>query len=100
MRLLYSTRSPTTLLYASELARRAKDPDPASAVTVLYTRKHLTASQASGPTHRLGHRRVRPTAAAGDALLRVRFDGIVEASIEHLITAGFASDNIRAERFG
>ena len=101
MHLLYSTRSPATLLYATELARRTEDADPASVVTVLYTRKapdaaprpagRLTASDITTyglpPTPRTTCYVCGPT-------------GFVEESIDLLITAGFAANNIRAERFG
>ena len=101
MRLLYSTRGPETLLYAAELARRTQNPVPASAVTVLYTRN--PPDTAARPAGRLT---VSDIAAYGlPPLPRTRCyvcgsTGFVEAAIGLLLKAGFATDNIRAERFG
>lgn len=101
MNLLYSTRSPKSLLYADELTTRTADAEPVSTVTVVYTRDapddearsagRITASDVSAfglpPSHGARCYICGPT----------RF---VEAGIELLVGAGFASDNIRAERFG
>jgi ferredoxin-NADP reductase len=101
MQLLYSTQSSATLLYATELARRTHSPDPASAITVLYTRKAPDAD--ARPPGRLT---ISDVAAYGlPPLPGTRCyvcgsTGFVEAGIELLIEAGFAADNIRAERFG
>ena len=101
MRLLYSARSPGTLLYATEFAARMRCQDPTSAVTVLYTRTapdgeprlpgRLTTSD-------IGTYGLPPL--PGTRCYVCGSTGFVEAAIELLIEAGFAADNIRAERFG
>lgn len=101
MNLLYSTRSPETVLYAAELARRTQSPFPPSAVTVLYSRN--PPATAARPAGRLT---ASDIAAYGlPPLPRTRCyvcgsTGFVEAAIEILLKAGFVTDNIRAERFG
>lgn len=101
MRLLYSTRAPDTLLYAAELARRAEEPDPSSAVTVIYTR--TSPDSAARPPGRLT---ISDIEAYGlPPLPNTRCyvcgsTGFVESAIGLLLKAGFATDNIRAERFG
>jgi ferredoxin-NADP reductase len=101
MRLLYSTRSPASLLYAEEIADLADDPDPASAVTVLYTRQPPDA--AARPAGRISLSDITTYALPASPRTRCYVcgsTGFVEAGIEFLLTAGFATDNIRAERFG
>jgi ferredoxin-NADP reductase len=98
---LYSTQSPATLLYGSELAERAARPDPTSDVSVLYTRSAPDA--AARPAGRLSASDL--AAYALPATPRTRCfvcgsTGFVEVSIDLLLTAGFSSDNIRTERFG
>jgi ferredoxin-NADP reductase len=101
MSLLYSTRGPETLLYAAELAWRTQNSVPASAVTVLYTRN--PPATAARPAGRLT---ISDLAAYGlPPSPRTRCyvcgpTGFVETAIELLLKAGFATDNIRAERFG
>jgi ferredoxin-NADP reductase len=88
-------------LYAAELARRTQNPVPASAVTVLHTRN--PSATAARPAGRLT---ISDIAAYGlPPSPRTRCyvcgsTGFVEAAIELLLKAGFATDNIRAERFG
>jgi ferredoxin-NADP reductase len=101
MRLLYSTRSPATLLYGSELAQRASCVDPTTAVTVLYTREAPDA--AARPAGRLSASDLAAYALPASPRTRCYVcgsTGFVEVSIDLLLEAGFASDNIRAERFG
>lgn len=101
MRLLYSTRAPETLLYSTEIAQRIRDSDPASAVTVIYTRD--PPDSAARPASRLT---ASDIAAFGlPPWPRTRCyvcgsTGFVAAAIHSLIAAGFAPDDIRAERFG
>ena len=101
MRLLYSTRSPDTLLYASELAIRLRDPDPATAVTLLYTRE--APDEAARPPGRITLSDLAAYALSPSPRTRCYVcgsTGFVEAAIELLLKAGFAADTIRAERFG
>lgn len=101
MRLLYSTRGPHTLLYGPELGCRTANPDPASGVTVLYTRK--APDDAARPSGRLTGSDIAAYALPPSSGVRCYVcgpTGFVEAGIELLVSAGFATDNIRAERFG
>jgi ferredoxin-NADP reductase len=101
MRLLYSTRDAGTVLYAAELARRVRDPDPARAVTVLYTRKPPDA--VTRPAGRISVQDVEAYGLAPVPRTRCYVcgsTGFVESAIRILLRAGFAADDIRAERFG
>ena len=101
MRLLCSVRAPENLLYAAEIALRTQNPDPVSAVTVVYTR--IPPDAAARPPGRLS---ASDIAAYGlPPLPRTRCyvcgpTGFVEAAIAMLIKAGFGAGSIRAERFG
>ncbi|NIK61379.1 FAD-binding oxidoreductase [Kribbella shirazensis] len=101
MRLLYSSRSPETLLYATELAGRTRSQNPTSAVTVLYTRAAPGADPR--PPGRITTADIVAHGlppVAGTRCYVCGSTGFVEAAIELVIEAGFAADNIRAERFG
>jgi ferredoxin-NADP reductase len=101
MRLLYSTQSTATLLYATELARWTDSRDPASAVKVFYTRKAPYTD--ARPVGRLTTSDIVAYGLPplpGTRCYVCGSTGFVEAGIELLIEAGFAADNIRAERFG
>jgi ferredoxin-NADP reductase len=101
MRLLYSVRSPKTLLYATELAGRIRSQDPTSAVTVLYSR--ASPDTEPRPPARITTSDIETYGlppVPGTRCYVCGSTGFVEAAIELLIEAGFAADNIRAERFG
>jgi ferredoxin-NADP reductase len=101
MRLLYSTRGPETMLYAAEMSRRIQTSDPASAVTVLYTRTAPDA--AARPSGRLSASDLVTYALPPLPRTRCYVCGptsFVETGINLLLEAGFNADNIRAERFG
>ena len=101
MRLLYSTRGLETLLYAAELASRIQNPVPASAVTIVYTRN--APDTAVRPAGRLTGSDIAAYALPPTPRTRCYVcgpTGFVEAAVELLLKAGFATDNIRTERFG
>jgi ferredoxin-NADP reductase len=101
MRLLYSTRSPETLLYATELASRTQNPVPASAVTIMYTRN--APDTAARPAGRLTGSDIAAYGLPPTPRTRCYVcgpTGFVEAAVELLLKAGLATDNIRTERFG
>jgi ferredoxin-NADP reductase len=101
MHLLYATRGPDTLLYATELAARTRNDAGVSTVTVLYTR-----NVPDGVARPAGRISISDIAAyglppsPGTRCYVCGPTGFVEAVIELLLAAGFADDNIRAERFG
>jgi ferredoxin-NADP reductase len=100
MRLIYSTRSPGTLLYAAELGRIAAGAAGIS-VEVVYTR---TAPPGwTGSTGRLDASRLA-TLAGPDAAGGVRFvcgpTGFVENMANLLIDQGTDPRQIKTERFG
>jgi ferredoxin-NADP reductase len=101
MRLLYSTRGPDTVLYAPELARRSADTDPASSVTLLFTRR--APGSATRPAGRISASDLSAYGLPPSGRTRCYVCGptrFVEAGIDLLTSAGFSPQNIRAERFG
>jgi ferredoxin-NADP reductase len=110
IRLLYSARTPADVIYAGELARRARHPS--LAVTYVLTRVEASPS--------------RPSGWAGEADGAVRYgrislgfvseavwspdakpdifacgpSGFVEAASGLLVTAGHDAATIKTERFG
>ncbi|HEY2948111.1 MAG TPA: ferredoxin reductase [Micromonosporaceae bacterium] len=99
-RLIYSTRTPETLIYGDELRRRHRD-DHGLDVTVAYTRERPPGS-------------TRPPGRVDAALLNeagwpVEFGptcyvcgptGFVEAVANQLVDAGHAPRRVKTERFG
>ena len=100
MRLLYSTRSPATLLYAAELQRIA-DLQAGLDVSVVYTRS--APQDWPGQTGRLDAGRLRMLAgplAAGEQCFVCGPTGFVETIANLLIDQGTEPAQIRTERFG
>jgi ferredoxin-NADP reductase len=98
MRLLYSTRTPDTVLYGDELRRLA---EPQVNVALVYTR-HAPAGW-SGPVGRLDAARLATLAgpsADRPACFVCGPTGFVEAVADLLIDQGYAPGQIKTERFG
>jgi ferredoxin-NADP reductase len=100
MRLLYSTRTPDTVLYGDELHRLA-ERDPQLNVALVYTRR--APAGWSGPVGRLDAARLatlaRPPAAA-PACFVCGPTGFVEAAANLLVDQGYPRGRIKTERFG
>jgi ferredoxin-NADP reductase len=100
MRLLYSTRTPETVLYGDEL-RRLAERDPQLDVALVYTRR--APAGWSGPVGRLDAARLATLAwppAAAPACFVCGPTGFVEAVANLLIDQGYAPGRIKTERFG
>jgi ferredoxin-NADP reductase len=100
MRLLYSTRTPDTVLYGDELRRHA-ERDPELEVGLVYTRR--APAGWSGPVGRLDGARLAALAwppAAAPACFVCGPTGFVEAVADLLIDQGYVPEEIRTERFG
>jgi ferredoxin-NADP reductase len=100
MRLVYSTRTPDTLLYGDEL-RRLAAREPGVDVELLYTRR---APQGwSGPVGRLDATRLAALAwppADPPACFVCGPTGFVEAVANLLVDQGYMPERIKTERFG
>jgi len=101
MRLVYSARSPDTVLYRDELRDLAARPDPALGVELLYTRSAPEGWH--GPVGRLDAERLAalawPTSAA-PACFVCGPTGFVEAAAQLLVDEGHNPARIKTERFG
>ena len=100
MRLLYSTRTPETVLYGEEL-RRLAERDPQLDVALVYTRR--APAGWSGPVGRLDAARLATLAwppAAAPACFVCGPTGFVEAVANLLIDQGYPPGRIKTERFG
>jgi ferredoxin-NADP reductase len=103
VRLIYSARTPADVIYATELAERAR-VSPLT-VTYLYTRAPL--SMADDPPRRYAGRLnaavLAATAfppAATPAIFACGPSGFVETASDLLVRAGHAPGSIKTERFG
>jgi ferredoxin-NADP reductase len=100
MRLLYSTRTPDTVLYGDEL-RRLAERDPQLNVALVYTRR--APAGWSGPVGRLDAAQLATLAwppAAAPACFVCGPTGFVEAVADLLVDQGYAPGRIKTERFG
>jgi ferredoxin-NADP reductase len=104
MRLIYSTRTPDTLLYGDEL-RRLGEGDPALRVDLLYTRRAPAGWK--GPVGRLDADRLAALArppgsdpAVAPACFVCGPTGFVEAVANLLVDQGNDPQRIKTERFG
>jgi ferredoxin-NADP reductase len=100
MRLVYSTRTPDTVLYGDEL-RRLAERDPTLRVDLVYTRG--APEGWDGPVGRLDGARLATLAwppAAAPACFVCGPTGFVEAVADLLVGQGYASARIKTERFG
>ena len=100
MRLIYSTRSPATLLYADEL-RRIAAHDADLTVDIAYTR--AAPPGWAGEIGRLNAGRLRALAAPpapGEQCYVCGPTGFVEAAASLLVEQGREPAQIRTERFG
>jgi ferredoxin-NADP reductase len=100
MRLVYSTRTPDTVLYGDEL-RRLAERDPTLRVELVYTRGAPEGWQ--GPVGRLDATRLAALAwppADRPACFVCGPTGFVEAVANLLLDQGYASERIKTERFG
>jgi ferredoxin-NADP reductase len=100
MRLIYSTRSPATVLYATELQRLAA-PGTGLDIDIAYTRE--APAGWPGPVGRLNARRLRDL--AGSPVARQQYficgpTSFVENTARLLVDQGIAARQIRTERFG
>jgi ferredoxin-NADP reductase len=90
VRLIASVRTPSDLVYASELA--------GDDVTVIYTREQpADATRIAG---RLTVEDVAPLVRADATSYICGSSGFADAASEHLVSAGVAATAIRVERFG
>ena len=100
MRLVYSTRTPDTVLYGDEL-RRLAEREPQLDVELVYTRGAPEGWK--GPVGRLDAARLVTLAwplAAAPACFVCGPTGFVEAVANLLIDQGYAPERIKTERFG
>jgi ferredoxin-NADP reductase len=100
MRLVYSTRTPDTVLYGDEL-RRLAEREPQLDVELVYTRRAPEGWK--GPVGRLDAARLATLAwppAAAPACFVCGPTGFVEAVANLLIDQGYAPERIKTERFG
>ena len=100
MRLIYSTRSPATLLYATELQRLAA-PGTGLDIDIAYTRE--APAGWPGPVGRLNARRLRDLAGPltpGQQYFICGPTSFVENAVRLLVNQGIADRQIRTERFG
>jgi ferredoxin-NADP reductase len=103
VRLIYSARTPADVIYATELAERARVSP--LAVTYLYTRAPL--SMADDPPRRYAGRLNAAILAAtafppqaNPAIFACGPSGFVETASDLLVRAGHAPGSIKTERFG
>jgi ferredoxin-NADP reductase len=100
MRLVYSTRTPDTVLYGDEL-RRLAERDPTLRVDLVYTRGAPEGWE--GPVGRLDGARLATLAwppADAPACFVCGPTGFVEAVADLLVGKGYAPERIKTERFG
>jgi ferredoxin-NADP reductase len=100
MRLIYSTRTPDTVLYGDEL-RRLAVRDPQLSVELVYTRE--APAGWSGPVGRLDTTQLATLAwppSAAPASFVCGPTGFVEAVANLLVDQGHAPGRIKTERFG
>ena len=100
MRLVYSTRTPDTVLYGDQL-RRLGERDPALQVDLVYTRRAPPGWE--GPVGRLDGARLATLAwppADRPACFVCGPTGFAEAVANLLVDQGYAPERIRTERFG
>jgi ferredoxin-NADP reductase len=100
MRLVYSTRTPDTVLYGDEL-RRLAERDPTLRVELVYTRRAPEGRE--GPVGRLDAARLAALAwppADRPASFVCGPTGFVEAVADLLVDQGYAPEQIKTERFG
>jgi ferredoxin-NADP reductase len=100
MRLVYSTRTPDTVLYGDEL-RRLAERDPTLRVDLVYTRRAPEGWK--GPVGRLDGARLATLAwppADRPACFVCGPTGFVEAVADLLVDRGYAPGQIKTERFG
>jgi ferredoxin-NADP reductase len=100
MRLVYSTRTPDTVLYGDEL-RRLAERDPTLRVDLVYTRR--APEGWTGPVGRLDAARLATLVwppADRPACFVCGPTGFVEAVADLLVDQGYASERIKTERFG
>ena len=100
MRLVYSTRTPDTLLYGDEL-RRLAERGPQVDLTLVYTRR--APAGWSGPVGRLDAPRLATLAgppAERPACFVCGPTGFVEAVADLLVDQGYAPGQVKTERFG
>jgi ferredoxin-NADP reductase len=100
MRLVYSTRTPDTVLYGDEL-RRLAERDPTLRVDLVYTRRAPEGRE--GPVGRLDAARLAALAwppADRPASFVCGPTGFVEAVADLLVDQGYAPEQIKTERFG
>jgi ferredoxin-NADP reductase len=100
MRLVYSTRTPDTVLYGDELCRLA-EREPQLDVELVYTRRAPEGRE--GPVGRLDAARLATLAwppADRPASFVCGPTGFVEAVADLLVDQGHAPGRIRTERFG
>jgi ferredoxin-NADP reductase len=100
MRLVYSTRTPDTVLYGDQL-RRLAEQDPTLQVDLVYTRRAPSGWQ--GPVGRLDAARLATLAwpaADRPACFVCGPTGFAEAVANLLVDQGYAPERIKIERFG
>jgi len=100
MRLIYSTRSPHTLLYAGELQRPAATGTGLD-IDIIYTRE--APARWPGPVGRLDARQLLDLAgppAASRQCFICGPTGFVENAARLLVDQGIGERQIRTERFG
>ena len=100
MRLLYSTRTPDTVLYGDELCRLA-EREPQLDVELVYTRRAPEGRE--GRVGRLDAARLATLAwppADRPASFVCGPTGFVEAVADLLVEQGYAPEQIKTERFG
>ena len=100
MQLIYSTRSPDTLLYAGELQRIAA-PGTGPGIDIVYTRE--APAGWPGPVGRLDARQLLDLAGpppAGQQCFICGPTGFVESAARLLVDQGLADRQIKTERFG
>jgi ferredoxin-NADP reductase len=101
LRLLYSTRTVSDMLYRAELARLAADADADAEVTVTLTRE--TPDGWSGHSRRIDRELLAEVAWPAEERALVYIcgpDGFVETAAGILVDLGHQPDRIRTERFG
>jgi ferredoxin-NADP reductase len=115
VQLIYSARTPDDVIYAEELAQRAR-VSPVTVITFLYTRltrwRGTPASAASesraggrppGYAGRLSAEVLARSALAPEfnpAVFACGPSGFVETASELLVAAGYPPGSIKTERFG
>jgi ferredoxin-NADP reductase len=100
MRLVYSTRTPDTVLYGDRL-RRLAEQDPTLRVDLVYTRRAPPGWQ--GPVGRLDAARLATLAwppADRPACFVCGPTAFAEAVANLLVDQGYAPERIKTERFG